>query len=166
MPKRISSLLATLALSLLDPCVSQEDGSIASPPDGSTCWGNTTLIYQHLVEAPPFSSNTYILCPDTVFTIGFTDSQGGCCDDGDLPLMARTNTKYQCGEDGSSANNCLISGGTSQVLVNELVFAESEATSVVMQGLTFSDASMTASMPNQPGDVTFVDCIFMVCITT
>jgi hypothetical protein len=164
MTKHIYSLFTLYFWSLISPCLSQ-DNSIATPSDGSSCWDNTTAIFQHLVVANPFSTNTYILCPDTVFKVGFTDSQGLCCEDGELPLMARTNTKFQCGEDGSSENNCVLVGGTTQVLMNDLTFSETEATNVIFQGLTFVDAGMTASMPNQAGDMTFLDCIFAVRIS-
>jgi hypothetical protein len=147
--------------SLLQTCWSQ-NSSIATPPNGTSCWSNTTAIHDHLFNATPFSSNTYILCPDTVYNIGHTDSQGVCCVEGDNPLMARTNTKYQCGDDGSSANNCTFVGGTFQVVMSALSFQEQEATNVVVQGMTFSNPSLAIAIPSQSGDMTFVDCIFEV----
>ncbi|GKZ01452.1 hypothetical protein MPSEU_001095900 [Mayamaea pseudoterrestris] len=139
---------------------STNDTSIATPPNGASCWDNTTEIFNHLTDAPPFSSNTYIFCPNTVFDIGYTDSNGDCCEDGELPLAARTNTKYQCGEDGSSANNCVIFGGSLQLLITALSFSESEVSNFIVQGLTFTRAGLLASAPALPGDVTFLDCIF------
>lgn len=159
--RTLYALFAALSL-LARPSAAQNDTSIAVPPDGSSCFTNTTQIFDHLVDQPPFSSNTYILCPNTVFPIGYTDSNGECCEDGDLPLMARSNTRYQCGEDGSSANNCTIFGGTLQFLMSPLSFGEEEAANVVAQGLTFTQAGLTTTPAGIAGDLTFLDCIFKV----
>ena len=159
--RSLCSLAAILAC-LVRPSASQNDTSIAAPPDGADCFSNTTHIFEHLVDQPPFSSNTYILCPNTVFNIGYTNSQGECCDGGDLPLMARSNTRWQCGEDGSSANNCTIMGGTLQLLMTPLSFQEEEAANVVAQGLTFTKAGLATTPAALAGDLTYLDCIFEV----
>jgi hypothetical protein len=163
LPQRLN-LVVLLLVCLAQSTIAQSDfdSSIVAPPDGSDCFSNTTDIFDHLVDAAPFSTNTYVLCPDTVYNIGFTDSQGSCCEDGDLPLMAKTNTKFQCGQDGSSKNNCTLVGGTMQLLITPLTFGETEATNVIIQGITFTKAGLTTTAPALAGDYTFVDCIFEV----
>ena len=153
--------LVPLLTCLVRPSASQNDTSIATPPDGSSCFSNTTEIFDHLSAQDPFSSNTYILCPNTVFNIGYANS-GSCCEDGDFPLYGRTNTRYQCGEDGSSANNCTFVGGTIQLVMSPLAFNEQEAANVVVQGVTFTEAGLMSVQLVLAGDITCLDCIFEV----
>lgn len=160
--KSLTFLSLASLLCLVQKAWSQNEDTIAIPPDGASCWVNTTLIFEHLSNATPFSSNTYVLCPNTDYNIGFTNSDGVCCEDGDFPLVARTNTKFQCGEDGSSANNCRLVGGANQFLMISVVFQEAEATNVVTQGITFTGAGLTTMTPSLAGDFTFIDCIFEV----
>ena len=159
--KSLYSLIAVLAC-LVRPIVSQNDTSIVAPPDGSSCFANTTQIYEHLTDQPELSFNTYILCPNTVFNIGYVDSQGECCEDGYLPLTARSNTRFQCGEDGSSANNCTLMGGTIQLMMSQAAFGDVKAVNVVVEGITFTKAGLSTVPASLAGDLTLLDCIFEV----
>jgi hypothetical protein len=128
-------------------------------PDGD-CWDNTTRIYDNLRNQPPFGTNEYILCPNTVYNIG-VNKEGSCCDDGDFPLVGRSNTHYKCGNDGSSENNWTFVGGTQQIILDSNWFGE-ESTDVIIQGITFDNAERFATLPGTVGDFTFRDCIFQV----
>ena len=126
------------------------------------CWNNLTELYFHLEQRPPFSSNTYVLCPNTTYDVGYKEgSQGGCCVNGELPLVCRANTHFKCGEDGSRQNNSVLSGGSDQIVFNEVVFDE-ELTGVVMQGITFRGAVGYTMIGVGGGDITFLGCLFEV----
>lgn len=122
------------------------------------CYSNTTEILVQQTLATAEERKVYTLCPNTVFHLGPTTTPGK-----QSPLVARSNTHFLCGSDGSSANNCVLSGGESQFWSNEDIFdGESVATAVVVQGITFEDAQHVAILLESAGEVTFIDCIIRV----
>jgi hypothetical protein len=138
----------------------------------SSCYRNTTeiLVQQTLQVTAEGERNVYTLCPNTIFQLGPSTTPGK-----QSPLVARSNTLFKCGTDGSSANNCVLSGGESQFWSSETgVFDTDEgagesgivATDVVVQGITFQDAQHVAILLEAAGDVTFIDCIIRVSKTT
>lgn len=149
-----SSLL--VAVHLVPGVLSQSTGS-------ASCFTNLTLIFEAELAVTDLSvARKYILCPNTKFVPS---------------LMLRSNATALCGEDGSSANSCVIeqgdpvadgtivaiSIGTYEVGVTNDTVVEN----VVVQGVTvdFISASLDpAVIPVivglQKGDVTFKDCIF------
>lgn len=137
------------------------DGALApttvTPPE---CWGNTTDIFSHLSQQAAYSHNTYVLCPHTVYDIGFNNN-GLCCSNGDLPLVGRANTHYMCGTDGSSSNNCTLRSGTIQVAIDNMIFDEN-VTDITFEGITFEQAGSYVTLPSSSGNFTFKDCIFQV----
>jgi hypothetical protein len=139
----------------------------STPPSTNTtnttkCWSNSTEIFNDLQASPPFKPNEYILCPNTTFTIGFRNSNGLCCVNGDVPLVARTNTVYKCGHNGSSANKCIFDGGEFQVQISPVGLSETTATGAEFHGITFRRPTTSTVLAAQSGDFTFVDCIFKV----
>jgi hypothetical protein len=134
-------------------------------PDNETshgsCYDTIAAFSEVMLEAPLSERKVFVLCPNTVFTIGFFDANGGCCDDGDLLLAPRNNTRIQCGIDGSSNNNCTITSGQLQ-LVHEPDFEERPNQFVEIVGLTFTNSSGFIHIYAATGDITFIDCIFKV----
>jgi hypothetical protein len=136
----------------------------------SSCYSNTNDILATLRSASAQEAKEFVLCPATEFTIGSLASNAAVADghyendyvDGTAPLMARSNTHYKCGESGSSANGCVLKGGNVQFWSHEDTFHEDEATSVVVQGITFEDAQFVALLLENAGSITFIDCIIQV----
>ena len=121
------------------------------------CYDNTTELLLHQSHATAEERKVYTLCPNTIIYLGPTQS----------PLVARSNTHYVCGPDGSAANNCVLSGGENQFRSSEDVFeGESAATEVIVQGITFENADHIAILLESAGDVTFLDCVIRVSTPT
>lgn len=52
---------------------------------------------------------TYVLCPNTEFKLAEVLHQGKAFSEGQSPLLiSKSNVRIQCGEDGSSSNNCVL----------------------------------------------------------
>jgi hypothetical protein len=133
----------------------------AVPTIRTECYTNLTLLFEDQKETNSFVQKTFTLCPDTTFDVGFSDSNGECCFDGMRYLSARKNTRFQCGEDGSSDNNCIITGGESHVVYVSLIDDE-DGDNVEFAGITFVDAKLVTLFLGNAGDITFEDCIFRV----
>lgn len=126
-----------------------------------SCFTNTTDIFTYLVEAADGSDDVQVvLCPNNVFTIGNLEDGGEffAVEDGTMPLIAFPRVEYRCGEDGSSANNCVLQGGAIQLWSPPSQAVET----LTVQGLTFEDASFVAILLQGFGDVEFVDCVVRV----
>jgi hypothetical protein len=83
-------------------------------------------------------------------------------ENGSLPILTRSNSIYQCGEDGKSSNNCIITGGEYHVFHEYVSYGKENKVNVVMKGLTFEDANGGGLIIAAPGDITFIDCVFRV----
>ena len=105
----------------------------------------------------------YILCPGKKFYIGYLESNGEIID-GQPFLMLRPNVIYQCGDDGSRANDCILSAGDIALASYYGVYDGIYETvdNVVIQGLTFSSQELFATILEAAGDVKFIDCLFKV----
>jgi hypothetical protein len=149
-----SSLIVVL-LSIFGGVESQEIGN---------CYDDLTVLYNDLQSADLLAQKTYTLCPNTVFEVGASSLFGECCSDGGQnPLVARPNTRFQCGEDGKSENGCVLRGGTFQF---QSTFSSSSVgtpnENVQVSGITFETAVNVGLILSQAGDVTFTDCIIRV----
>ena len=96
---------------------------------------------------------TYILCPNTVYLP--TDFEY---------LLLNGNATYLCGEDGSSANNCIIRGGYIQVAIFLYAYDRAPKDNILVSGFTFEDNPFNNLVVAMNGRSTFRDCIFKVCI--
>ena len=101
---------------------------------------------------------TYVICPNTVFDIAA------------LPVEVYTwemngNTNYLCGEDGSLANNCTVTGGETQAVIVYSTLDRSSKENILVQGFTFEKASITNIAVASEGKHTFRDCVFRVSVT-
>ena len=131
-----------------------------TPPE-SGCYTDLNKLANRVANKPPFKLETFVLCPHTVFPIGFFSDDGKF--QGGFPaLELRQNTHYLCGEDGKSSNNCTIEGGQFQVLSTVMSFNEEPKVNILLKGITFRDGGAAGALLVAPGHVTFEDCIFRV----
>jgi len=133
------------------PCEIPESGCFTDLNSVATC----------VAEKNAFQVETFVLCPGTVYKIGFLGS-GGVTEDGFPALTIRANTRYLCGEDGKSENNCVITGGQFQIISTFNSFGGEVKDNVLFKGITFQDGESAGALLVAPGDVTFEDCIFRV----
>jgi len=113
------------------------------------CFDNLVDVHE-FVEAKAFSTvETVILCPNTIFDV-----------DLQMALYPRSNTRYLCGADGLSSNDCRLTGGSYQLLSSARLFNFEDTIGVLVQGLTFDNSRVAGAVLSNAGDVTFIDCIF------
>lgn len=130
------------------PTKSPSSNSITSSPT-PFCFDNLADVHE-FVEAKAFSTvETVVLCPNTVFDLNVQ-----------MPLYLRSNTRYLCGADGLSSNECRLTGGSYQLLSSPRLFDFEDTIGVLIQGLTFDNSLVAGAVLSNGGDVTFVDCIF------
>jgi len=135
--------------------------SMFEKPD---CYNDLRLLDDHMALKDSFVPEEYILCPNTIFRVGFVprdDHESKCCDDGTAPLYAASNAKVLCGKDGSSDNNCTITGGVAQ-FSTILAIIQEPVESMLLSGITFESSFATSLIFSNTGDVTVKDCIFKV----
>jgi hypothetical protein len=76
----------------------------------TSCFSNSTSLFEFLSnDRNPNEDTTVVLCSNTTFYIG--NIQDDEVVGGSMPLVAFPNVVYQCGQDASSANNCVLTGG-------------------------------------------------------
>lgn len=139
-------------------------GLMLSAVEGKDCYSNTTELMQAVEEANISEVTQYTLCPDTVFSIGDTDSYKNgttVVSGGMAPLLVRTNITYTCGSFGRSESNCVMEGGNVQVLSFPHLFQEA-VENCFFEGITFRNASQSGVLLANEGSVMFDDCVFEV----
>ena len=136
----------------------------ASPTVRTKCWDNTTEVYNHInTNGPFFELQTYVLCPNKTYTIGWEEFDGSCCDHGERQLTVRSNVKFMCGEDGKLENNCIFTGGMAQLVGFGDGPWEEEAFNVHIEGLTFArGGDVSSAFLAVKGEITFKNCVFRV----
>jgi hypothetical protein len=134
---------------------------LPAPVPSRPCYTNLTEIEDLIALKNPFVLETYILCPNTTYTIGVINDDFQI-ENGYNPLNTRSNSIFQCGEDGKSSNNCVITGGAIQIFHSYLTFNQENKVNVVIKGITFENAIDYCAFLVAPGDITFSDCIFRV----
>jgi hypothetical protein len=132
-----------------------------SPLDIPECFSNLTKLGLAQATADPFVQKVWTLCPNTIFDIGFPFANGECCFIGQPPLVALENTRFQCGSDGLSSNNCTLRGGRSH-FVSSRSAEETDNTNVQVAGMTFESANFFTAILDNAGDITFTDCVWKV----
>lgn len=106
---------------------------------------------------------TYVLCPETTYTVAAMFDNNGSAIEGGQPLaIARSNIHVLCGLNGSSSNNCILEKGKVQLRFLDLFHTGQTVTNAVVQGLTFSDAQTWNVQVQNTGNLTLLDCIFRV----
>jgi hypothetical protein len=105
----------------------------------------------------------YVLCPGRTFQMGvWTDD--GEIKDGEPFLALRPNVVYQCGQDGSRFNNCILRGGDFGVASYYGLFEGIYETvpGVEIHGVTFESQNLFSVLLQAAGDITFFGCAFKV----
>jgi hypothetical protein len=146
----------------LQPTATATKSPIPAPVPVRPCYSNLTEIEDLVSLKSPFVVETYTLCPDTTYIMGSFDATANANIDGWRPIFTRANTIFQCGADGKSSNNCVITGGVYQLMHEVLTFNGEIKDNVVIKGITFEDATTGGILLAAPGDITFIDCIFRV----
>jgi hypothetical protein len=131
-------------------------------PDRQPCYTNLTALRLIIMAKDPFTKEVFKLCPNTIFDMGFLNASNVCCINGPNPLWPRKYTTVQCGDDGSSKNNCTLRGGSSQAISFPYHYNSEIKTESIMKGLTFENGKDLAILLLGTGDVTFDDCIIKV----
>lgn len=132
--------------------------SFGPPPSCYTDLNNILQRESSFTQQEIQTGRTYILCPDTVYFMGRLTPTGGY-EDGFDGIIPRPNVHYQCGESGSSSNNCRLLDGTFPIFS---FGGDAAHTNVTFQGLTIESAAGGGVLAAMPGDLNFVDCIFKV----
>jgi hypothetical protein len=96
---------------------------------------------------------TYVICPNTVFDMDET-----------YYWEMNGNTNYLCGVDGSSKNNCTVTGGTVHFLIYSFAYDRSSKENILVSGFTFQKATEIVGQIGYWGKHTFRDCIFRVSV--
>lgn len=139
----------------------------------STCIQDFQEIYDIESELSDTSVNrTYVICPNKLYAVGYLDRTfqnlrpnqvGG------PPLPLRSNMKIQCGDDGSRANLCYITGGHLQVDGTAIrgLFENDDGDdhvmdNVVLEGFVFIDAQQYSFWAMKRGSVLFKNCEWRV----
>ena len=94
---------------------------------------------------------TYVICPNTVFDLT-----------NDVEWDLNGNTNYLCGEDGSSTNNCIVTGGLFQFAVSSFPYGFSNKDNILISGFTFQKAEIGNAAIASSGNFVIRDCIFKV----
>ena len=146
----------------LHPTATPTKAPIPAPVPIRPCYSNLTELEDLVSLKSPFVVETYTLCPNTTYTIGSFDPTTEVNIDGWKPIFTRANSIFQCGDDGKSSNNCVITGGNFQILHEVISFNRESKDNVVIKGITFEDATNGGLLLAAPGDITLIDCIFRV----
>ena len=97
---------------------------------------------------------TYVICPNTVFDMEAVKDQ--------YLWEMNGNTNYLCGADGSSKNNCTVTGGNAQFLISYYAYGQSSKDNILISGFTFEKAYFVNGISGMSGKHTIRDCIFRV----
>lgn len=125
------------------------------------CFDDLDVLQEYVEAKNPLETEDFILCPNTVFHIGNPRSDASCCENGSAPLQLGPNTHYKCGADGTSTNNCTLTGGLFQVLATAPSRDQEEIiTNSVVEGVTFRGGGGAGTLMVSNNNVTFRDCIF------
>jgi len=145
------------------------DGETPLPVMKETgCYNNLDEIFEiseddRLLE----ETKKFVLCPHTTYEVGQYRCSGESDDmtcgimNGQKPLVPRSNTIIQCGEDGLVSNGCIIKGGDWGLITVPLLYEHDyETSNVLIKGITFEANELFSIFFGLPGkNVVVDDCI-------
>lgn len=105
---------------------------------------------------------TYILCPDTIFLISDLGSNVSPSVEETETIalkVKKSNIHIKCGADGASSNNCVFTGGSYQLVIDR-PSTHGAIFNVIVQGVTFRDATLNNVLASASGTLSIKDCIF------
>lgn len=134
-------------------------------PDG--CYTSMNdILYVIADDNKLFTEKTFVLCPNSVIDVGYIVPGEGI-KNGQAPLVPRSNSKFLCGDDGKSENNCILRGGDFGLAVIPVIFDQDTAVNnVVIRGFTFEGQKQHSFYGIMAGSIRLEDCIFRVSKST
>jgi len=131
------------------------------PSTAEGCYNDLDSIYLLISDDDMlFQQKRFVICPGSVMEVGFLVPGVGI-DQGQSPLIPRSNTEFLCGEDGKSENNCIIKGGDFGLIAVPVFFRQDlSINNVQIKGFTFEGQVQYASFVASAGDIAFIDCVF------
>jgi len=156
--------LAILFLNVVDRAISDEPcyGLLKDIWDEESAFAS--LDSPLSLDSP--QKRTYTLCENTVYEPGKINEAGILEEFGDTPLTIYRNAHVKCGPDGSSTNNCTITGsGTYGIFVVDITnWGIKGLGNLIFEGITISLFEQNRQFPvvvgGESGDITFKDCVF------
>eukprot|EP00977_Amphora_coffeiformis_P029902 scaffold43448_cov199-Amphora_coffeaeformis.AAC.3 len=131
------------------------------------CFGTTHALTTQLRirsgKDPDFSGFADIrLCPRmTYYVTKYFDDDPVQGDS--PPLLAQSNTRFSCGDNGSLEDRCIMTGnqgGTLLAVNSDLAFEEKAASNVTFEGITFERPVARIVDLFNAGEITFKNCLF------
>jgi hypothetical protein len=177
LPPTGCEFLASVTTGSLDQLGSQDVAFTCQNSDAAVCTASSLnkvdppcvtslddVYYFEANLADDRSLRTYILCPGTKFEVGSRNGNNGTPFDLSHPIIInRPNMRVLCGADGSSQNDCVITGGDMQLgIIDEFNTGGLPAMNSLVRGITFTGASLANIQATFPCHVIFQDCIFRV----
>jgi hypothetical protein len=132
-----------------------------------TCFGDFSDIYDSEAEMDSDeTTRTYRLCGSQEYLIRTSDAEDDDRENTTSPLIVgRSNVHVLCGADGKSNNGCRLRGGTYQLTIEDEYRVGKPFQNVLIQGLTFQEATTYNVATGSNNDVMLNDCIFSVSHT-
>jgi hypothetical protein len=164
--KRASSAMKVNLLALLLLVVALTDGQPTACPNQPSTQGYSSIaainaamnadlasIASGKAPTPPY---VFTLCPGTTFDASQTAL---------LPVLS--GAVFRCGDSGALSNNCIISGGTTQVSITDSTTPGYTLQSLQFQGITFEGFTGTsiAALAGNATTASFSDCSWTVSDT-
>ena len=133
------------------------------PSTADGCYTTLDAVYALISDDDKlFQQKRFVICPGSVMEVGFLVPGVGI-DQGQAPLIPRSNTEFTCGEDGKSENNCIIKGGDFGLIAVPVFFRQDlSINNVQIKGFTFEGQVQYAAFVASAGDIAFIDCIIRV----
>lgn len=133
-----------------------------SPPTTAAgCYDNLDAVFFDISDDDKlFQQKLFIICPGTVVDIGFL-VMGTGIDNGQAPIIPRSNTEYRCGENGSVNNKCILRGGDFALIGVPVFFRQDlSVNNVLIKGFTFEGQAQYSVFMAVKGDIVIEDCLF------
>ena len=105
---------------------------------------------------------TYILCPNTIFLISDRNNNGAPpVEETETSALQvrKSNIHIKCGVDGVSSNHCVFAGGSHQLVIDR-PSTHGAIFNVIVQGVTFRDATVNNVLASASGTLSIKDCVF------
>lgn len=134
-------------------CQSFDSNSLCPIEDG-TCYPDWTSL-SRAVRTPSSNGGEFIICAGAILNLDESEP-------GDVPMRIRQSSiAIKCGKDGSSDNDCTVSGGEDQVVITGRVRA------ISFEGVKFVESTRVsiAALGSSAAAVSFIDCEWSVSST-
>ena len=147
-------LLSLLAALLAVPATSQVF---------SQCLNDTSVIVSNEFAVTDYSvRRVYTICPNTDVLVGVLNENGAIVE-GSFPILIGPNATVRCGNDGSRANNCRLTGGSFGMFLQAISQQVASVDGSEIIGITFEDLFTAPFFSTGVfGTIKMIDCAFVV----